>query len=311
MVFETTAMRKYQSSWNLHDDSKTATVSETSARTDPIHSAAATTTATATTMDSNNSTANLALSDTNNNGKINEIFQTNPVAFDGTALNTALHTNTTPPFSSATSSAISPTIVLQLRGEMGNHMGVLAQGKALQLALRDAYGLTASLVIRPETSKKKEKKRDGRVSSQFNRVRDELRRCFPTVKVELSGGFTYDLSEYSLRQQQQEAWLSRDEIKNMRAFDTPKKAIRMLRIFRKPEHVKNGLELFHQLWNQTLKPPLPDNATISIPFLYTSEWPTFLQDRYYDEIRRLFTLDEKACCKEVPDPDESVFVRSF
>jgi hypothetical protein len=304
MVFETMAVRKNQSSWNLHDDNKTATVSQTSVRTDPIHSAT-----TATTMDSNNSTANLAISDTNNNGKIIESFQTNPVVFDGTALNTTLHTNTTPPFSSATSSAISPTIVLQLRGELGNHMGVLAQGKALQLALRDTYGLTANLVIRPETRKKKDLK--SKVRRQFNRVRDELQRCFPTVKVELSGGFTYDLSEYSLRQQQQEAWLSRDEIKKLRAFDTPKKAIRMLRIFDTPENVKDGLELFHQLWNQTLKPPLPDNATISIPFLYTSEWPTFLQDRYYDEIRRLFTLDEKACCKEVPDPDESVFVRSF
>ena len=33
-------------------------------------------------------------------------------------------------------------------------------------------------------------------------------------------------------------------------------------------------------------------------------------DRYYDEIRQLFVFNNSECCKEFPDPDESVFVSS-
>jgi hypothetical protein len=288
LVFETTAVAKNQSSSNIHNNNMTATTSKTSARVDLIHAT--------TRMDSNN-TANLAISDTNDDGKWNQSFQTNPVACNGTASNTTLlHANTTPPVScfvltSTKSSAMPPTIVIQLRGELGNHMGTLAQGKALQLVLRETYGLNARLVIRPQIQ-------HGHLSKKFKPARNELQRCFPTLNDELLGGFVYDLSEYSQRQQQQEAWLTQDEIKKLRTFNTP-------------ENVNNGLELFHQLWTRTSKPPLPDNATISIPFIYTDVWPTFLQDRYYDEIRHLFALNETACCKEVPDPDESVFVRSF
>jgi hypothetical protein len=286
LVFGTTAVAKNQSSSNIHNNNMTAATSKTSVRVDLIH---------ATTRIDSNNTANLAISDTNVNGKWN---QTNPVACDGTASNTTpLHANTTtPPLScfvlaSDKSSAMPPTIVIQLRGELGNHMGTLAQGKALQLVLRETYGLNARLVIQPQSQ-------HGRLSKKFKPAQHELQRCFPALNDELFGGFVYDLSEYSQRQQEQEAWLTQDEIKKLRNFNTP-------------ENVNNGLDFFHQLWTRTSKPPLPANATISIPFLYTDAWPTFLQDRYYDEIRHLFALNETACCKELPDPDESVFVRSF
>jgi hypothetical protein len=72
--------------------------------------------------------------------------------------------------------------------------------------------------------------------------------------------------------------------------------------------------------------PIP---LVSLPFLYSDSLDNFwLIDRYYDEFRRIFSfwsntptttdpyddephLVNNPCCREIPHPDESVFVSSF
>ena len=45
------------------------------------------------------------------------------------------------------------------------------------------------------------------------------------------------------------------------------------------------------------------------PFLTVARWcPPELIDRYFDYLERVFEFDKTACCKLLPDPDETVFV---
>jgi hypothetical protein len=261
------------------------------------------------TTTNNITAANLAISVANA-----KVKGTNPTAVPiptNSSFTSSSRMNTLPAVTAPTASTtitasastiLSPIIVVKLHGELANHMGGLAQAKGLQLLLRDTYGLNATMVILPQTKGKL------RVHPKFYPTRKALRTCFPALNDQF-GNFKYDFQAHAQRKKQQNAWFSRDEIQRFQLVGITDTAA----------NVTRALQFFHELWMQksttpntttTTPPTLGANATISTPFLYTNTHkPSFLLDRYSNEIRQLFAMNETACCKEIPDPDESVFVR--
>jgi hypothetical protein len=55
------------------------------------------------------------------------------------------------------------------------------------------------------------------------------------------------------------------------------------------------------------------NPAISFPFLYVDmmSFLDYVPDRYLDAIEKWLVFDTEKCCRLKPDPDESVFVRTY
>jgi len=56
---------------------------------------------------------------------------------------------------------------------------------------------------------------------------------------------------------------------------------------------------YNKYYHQPLPPVLIESHSLNAQMFI---------DRYYDLVRKIFIFDDDACCKEIPDPDESIFV---
>jgi hypothetical protein len=178
------------------------------------------------------------------------------------------------------------TMVVGLSGEMGNHLQKIAFARALQNMLYERYSIRTELIMQHQ-------ERGGKwVSAVQN-----LKECFPNLR-------HYDFERgnapsFYQRLQQQNEWLGRDEASKL-VFPN----------LVSQERVDEGLEFLASLARKNSTIPLDDH-NISLPFLYVQAFAELSHiDSHLSDLRQLFSLDRASCCKEIPQPDESVFVSS-
>jgi hypothetical protein len=179
------------------------------------------------------------------------------------------------------------SIVVQLSGEMGNHLQKIAFGRAIQNILQDRYGLDSHLVLQHQ-------QRGGKWVSAMQ----DVTQCFPNLR-----DYDFELGnsvEFTKRLQQQQEWLGNDNASKLILPNLVSSA-----------SVDDGLAYLVSLQRKNITSSISNvgsNANISLPFVYAQSFVDFEYiERYNSDLRALFWFDEAACCQEVPHPDESVF----
>jgi hypothetical protein len=200
------------------------------------------------------------------------------------------------------------TMLVRLRGEMGNNLGALAHAYAVKLSIERSYpGIVVSLVGQHQ----------GQNAKKWKSAAQNLRKCFPVFRDFQFEGGRWD-EEFRNRRRQQDAWLLARGINN----DTSTKELLSMDgscARRGPCWRETAANLVTLLQEQAENPDElsiqeASTANVSLPFLSSSAFSIFdeLTDEFYDEIRQWLRLDEGKCCQARPDKDESVFhLRNF
>jgi hypothetical protein len=202
-----------------------------------------------------------------------------------------------------------PTILAQLNGEMANNLSFLAHARGLQYMLLKHYGLETNLLLRHQTDDQ------GKDISKWLQASKNIQKCFPALrKWDFSQGAHW--AEWEQRVSQQQRWL---DIQKLATLDLVNGKRSSIFVTQRPKplerkQLEEALQLFQQLL-QSESPERPTvvessnaNTAVSLPYLYSESMDDWmLIDEYYDDFRELLQFDRR-CCKQAPDPDESVFV---
>jgi hypothetical protein len=175
------------------------------------------------------------------------------------------------------------TIVCEMSGELGNHLGHFARCRGIALWLQQEHNVSSHQAVRFRRTTDIE---------MWEAAQDTIRACFPK------------LSGYTVEQANNETFLSR------------KKEQAKLKLSLSGVDSKDASRFESALLgfvNYTSRRPLQhENSTITLPFIHSTAMSSldFVMDRYVDDIRDLLELDQAkaACCSLKPDPDETVFV---
>ncbi|KAI2505966.1 hypothetical protein MHU86_8466 [Fragilaria crotonensis] len=162
------------------------------------------------------------------------------------------------------------TIVIQLNGEMGNHLGKIAFGYMVKLILEDDYNITSSMVLRHQDSQK------------WVRAMKSMM-CFTKMrKMDFSQGNT---EEFEDRWNEQHNWLGGDQFNIKTAAS-----------------LRSDLKELVQVFSNTTNPPpvLPVDVNITIPFIYANSFGigSDIVDPFFDRLKDLFEYDlnNPKCC---------------
>lgn len=196
-----------------------------------------------------------------------------------------------------------PTIVVQLRGELGNHLSTIAHGRGLQLYALEMYGLETNLLLRHQVMP------DGITSNpKWDPTRQTLQRCFNFSEWDFSRGAQW--KEFDDFKVQQEGWLDFLDLKKLDSIN----GRRMNGLLFKDNQpvqasdIERGLETFLEVLSRKDRPAVHQSATLQLPFLLSESMDNnILVDKYVDYFRAFFQLDQSCCGEVEPDPDESVF----
>jgi hypothetical protein len=185
------------------------------------------------------------------------------------------------------------SVVVQLSGELGNHLSKIAFGYSVQQRLWERYRLASHLVLQHQER-----------GSKWISARRDVQTCFPHFR---STDFCVGNSpEFQHRLQQQREWLGGTNASKL-----------VLANLISSEDVDASLFYLNELLRQqnrsdVLTSPLSDHlnpGNISLPFLYAQSFASLEDiDAYYHELQNLFVFDEESCCRAVPAVDEHVFV---
>ena len=203
-----------------------------------------------------------------------------------------------------------PTILAQLNGEMANNLSFLAHARGLQYMLLKHYGLETNLLLRHQTDAQ------GKDISKWFRASQNIQKCFPALRNwDFSHGAHW--TEWEERVLQQENWL---EIQQLATLDLVNGKSSAIFTTQRPKplerkQVDESLRLFQQLLRSPEQPAVVEESSnanaISLPYLYSESMDDWMFiDEYYDDFLELLQFDRR-CCKQVPDPDESVFVSNM
>jgi hypothetical protein len=184
-------------------------------------------------------------------------------------------------------------IVVQMSGELGNHLSKLASGVGIAIALRDTYGIPSNLRLRHQ---------DGGTQKWRDAV-SHLQSCFP---------FARDLNFSEAQAAVATSSSSRYDGVNSDNETMIRTAIL---------NIANDAALIHSTNNNNtnynnnessssvssaLAPPI----NISVYSNHLSVLDAYM-DRYYDVYRDYFRMDDESCCNDGiiqrPAPDEIVF----
>jgi hypothetical protein len=254
------------------------------------------------------------------------------------------------PTQNNTDNTLLATIIVQLRGEMGNQLSVWSYAKTVQFKLLEDFGISAELIPRHQVAGKN--RMEGTiVIVKAKRAYENIQQCFPNIRPMYDQQHPFEgvgNSDYfSRRYQQQKSWLFPSTTTT--TTNTPTTSSILQQQIQEWGHDLSdfspkaaGLKAFVQLLrlpsnNSTQKPPTilrrfrhagtnstfteddPASApmvvdTISMPFLYISSFQVDLgqnhTNRSLDEMRSFFAFNDTACCASLPEPDETVFVRT-
>ena len=204
-----------------------------------------------------------------------------------------------------------PTIVVQTKGELGNHLSVMAHAYGIQLELRRTYGIETNLLFRHQTLP------NGRTVPKGKETRLSLQRCFPhlrSIDFSLVNAIT---KEWELRKYQLQKLYSDEERKRLDGINT---ATDLTDLTQSLSYFANEVtnatkQQLLSSWittsSSSSSSSSSDNVSISLPFLYSHSMGVnnIMINKYYEEIREWLQFDSNACCKALPDPDEVVWVR--
>ncbi len=184
------------------------------------------------------------------------------------------------------------TIIIHMSGEMGNHINHLAHAYPIAWWAERKYGIKTRMIIRDQVIR-------GRISPKSGYAKTIFTKCFPHLRT-LYDGARANSPEYGIRIDQQYGWDIADDT--------------VL------QHINNGiktesdvditLEHLRVLAMSDAIPEIDENATITLPLLESipMENNRFV-DWFYHDLRWLLTFNDTACCKALPDADETVLVR--
>ena len=226
---------------------------------------------------------------------------------------------TTSTSSSSSSIPVPISIVIQLSGEMANNLQHIAHGYGLKLWLNELSNgiVTANIILRhdvgPNTRAPKPK---------WKKAKTAIEKCFLPPSTYIVNGIhsspsdtntnntNWDFTKGNTRQfkqiqKLQQQWLSNKE-------DT----IFGLINSQHSQDIQNGLQLFLNeiILNENVmktKPTIESSDIASgndihIPYLFSQSLDIFpMIDKYYDEFRQLFVLNETACCPSSPTSSSS------
>lgn len=168
------------------------------------------------------------------------------------------------------------TIVVYLHGEMGNHLSVLAKALVVQrLALKE-YGIRAKFTL---------KHQKGQFHYKWANSRDNIQKCFPRFRM-------FDFTEANTEEFER---LGKEQSQQLKAHNMSEL-----------DDGEKNLEESLSLWRRLLETPQL-NLT-QPPFFKVAHHGWDILDYCLDDIRRFMTFDKEACCRSVPEADESVFV---
>lgn len=189
----------------------------------------------------------------------------------------------------ATIPANTTVILCDLSGELGNCMAHYAHCSAISLSLERIHNVPTTVVVRHDTTP----------SAKWKLARQDLAHCFPHFRsLDFSGGNGY-------------VWEKR--LRTMRSHLKAFKGINS----RDPNLVNQTLFSFVNYTSHHRPVPRPTAVGTKaseqiITSLLRSNFMAgldFYVDRFLDDYRQIFAFDFQRCCRALPDPDESVFVR--
>eukprot|EP00590_Aulacoseira_subarctica_P009590 CAMPEP_0172429944 /NCGR_PEP_ID=MMETSP1064-20121228/52502_1 /TAXON_ID=202472 /ORGANISM="Aulacoseira subarctica , Strain CCAP 1002/5" /LENGTH=363 /DNA_ID=CAMNT_0013175677 /DNA_START=246 /DNA_END=1337 /DNA_ORIENTATION=+ len=217
-------------------------------------------------------------------------------------------------------------LVVYLTGELGNHLLKIASGKIMQLRALE----------------------DGRFNFTLRYLSQGLPKSSVAIK-EVHKCFSkhFSLDKVNLKEWEENTYRWKQIVQNQATivesyftdWDDPSYASKMLTIERHEifedltiESIHSTLNHLEDVINRMKNPdayPLiyqKESAaqgerqqnvkgidSLSLPFLLIDAWPpNSLWDRYWNDLHELLTFNEKECCKERPDVDETVLhIRGF
>jgi hypothetical protein len=174
------------------------------------------------------------------------------------------------------------TIVVYLSGEMGNYLSILAKAFTVKLLAKKKCGVSAQLVLRHQLRPK------------WVNGRDSIKACFPKLAHFNFSAANTDAFDKLAREQ--------DELlTRQREWDPVR-----LKIDSDQDNA-DTMEEALLYWKRALESNIDG---VPSPFLTVATWwcPPDIIDQHLDLIRDFFEFNKLACCKTLPDPDESVFV---
>jgi hypothetical protein len=185
------------------------------------------------------------------------------------------------------------TIVINLSGEMGNHLSKLAYGYSVKWMLQEEYNITTHVILRHQASNK------------WVKAAENVQRCFTATR---SWSFEEgNTDEFDFRDGQQKEWMGENH--QYFSFSPTCNDEGCIR-----QHTDLMIKSIIKDWDDS--PTIGDHYNISLPFIFSDGYATvgYFNDRYASRIAELFHFDEGSpeCCAARADPDESVFhIRNF
>jgi hypothetical protein len=181
------------------------------------------------------------------------------------------------------------TIIIHMSGEMGNHINHIAHAYPIAWWAERKYGIKTRMIIRDQVIR-------GRISPKSGSVKRIFMKCFPHLQT-LYGSPRANSPEYGIRMAQQHAW----DMANETIMHHINNGIRS------ESDVDVTLEHLQFLVQSDSIPVIDENATITLPLLESIRMENALfVDWFYYDLRWLLRFNDTACCKALPDADETV-----
>lgn len=212
-----------------------------------------------------------------------------------------------------------PTLIIQLRGEMGNHLSAIAHGMGVKWYASRVFGMDLQPLLRHQVLTIGSQDED---SPKWKPTSETLRQCFPNLRSwNFDRGSTWREFYDSDRQQRQ--WLPPLTRKYLGYINgRPWQGVISRRDPQpaEPQDWNRTLSILQTLWHRVDRPASKvfspsfsqsgstNNDMVSMPFLLSESLEnTMVVDQYLDHLRNLFQFDFGSCCgDQSPDEDEVV-----
>ncbi len=196
------------------------------------------------------------------------------------------------------------TILLQFKGELGNHLSVIAGAYVTQLQIQKLYPYIHIQFIGQHQDHPK-----------WTRAVDDIRQCFPKIYelFPIYDGGLHDPVHYHVMAQQQKSWLNSRQSRLLRNVHDDGSIHLLHRLL---DHQQQGraptlMMMEHSTGSSENDTSSSGNSistaggkyNYSLPFLIADEfyWGELLKDmELYQRIRELFVMNETACCSREP-----------
>jgi hypothetical protein len=175
------------------------------------------------------------------------------------------------------------TLIVQLRGELGNQLSVLANARITQLIAEARYPHIHIQLIGQHQS-----------ANKWTKGRDDLVKCFSSTfrTFDFNGGNHDQSGEFQTVKQLQDSWLSTEQqtkLANVKSFEFLDSLLRQ-----QEQHVSGQEQHVSGI------PILPSSVSkYSLPYLTASalSWTDIIRNEwYYNDMRQWFTFNMNVCC---------------